>query len=91
MIAGFEQPDEGVISIGDEEVTHKSPQHRPTAMVFQNYALFPTMTVEDNVGYGLEVRKKPKSEIKARVTEALGRVHLSGLEKKPITQLSGGQ
>ncbi len=91
MIAGFEQPDEGIIKIGAEDVTNFKPQQRPTAMVFQNYALFPTMTIEENVGYGLQVRKTSKAEIQQRVREALGRVDLSGLEKKPVTQLSGGQ
>ena len=91
MIAGFEQPDSGRISIGGQDLTHKKPQLRPTAMVFQNYALFPTMTVGQNVGYGLEVRKLPRAEITKRVDEALERVDLKGLAPKPVTQLSGGQ
>ena len=91
MVAGFEHPDSGSVSIGGVNVTDKSPQHRPTAMVFQNYALFPTMTVSENVAYGLEVRKRPKAEINQRVVEALERVHLAGMEQKPVTQLSGGQ
>ncbi len=60
-------------------------------MVFQNYALFPTMTVGENVGYGLEVRKTPKAETRKRIKEALHRVDLEGYEAKPVTQLSGGQ
>ena len=90
-IAGFDPPDEGVIRIGDEDVTHWPAQRRPSAMVFQNYALFPTMTVGQNVAYGLKVRKVPRSEIEKRVSESLARVDLSGLESKPVTQLSGGQ
>ena len=90
-IAGFEKPDSGSIHIGEEEVTRLSPQERPTAMVFQNYALFPTMTVEENVAYGLHVKKIPKSTIVERVAEALQRVDLTGLGPRPVTQLSGGQ
>lgn len=91
MIAGFETPDNGHIKIGGNDITGKSPQQRPTAMVFQNYALFPTMTVGENVGYGLEVRKTPRTETNRRIKEALHRVDLAGYEEKPVTQLSGGQ
>lgn len=90
-IAGFEQPDSGVIRIEGTDVTGATPQQRPTAMVFQNYALFPTMTVGENVAYGLKVRKVERSEIDRRVNEALERVDLEGLNQKPVTQLSGGQ
>lgn len=91
MIAGFEQPDSGSIHISNSDITKKTPQQRPTAMVFQNYALFPTMTVDENVGYGLQVRKTPAVELKKRVAEALSRVDLNGYGSKPVTQLSGGQ
>ncbi|MEM8485302.1 MAG: ABC transporter ATP-binding protein [Bacteroidota bacterium] len=91
MIAGFEQPDKGNISIAGTDITYASPQQRPTAMVFQNYALFPTMTVEENVAYGLKVRKTPESARMQRVAEALKRVDLAGYGPKPVTQLSGGQ
>ncbi len=91
MIAGFEQPDTGQITIAGADITHASPQQRPTAMVFQNYALFPTMTVEENVAYGLKVRKTPDTVRRQRVEEALKRVDLSGYGPKPVTQLSGGQ
>lgn len=91
IIAGFEKPDEGRIFIGGNDVTGASPQRRPTAMVFQNYALFPTMTVGENVAYGLEVRKVERNERKRRVAKALTRVDLSGREDKLVTQLSGGQ
>ncbi|HMB89308.1 MAG TPA: ABC transporter ATP-binding protein, partial [Rhodothermales bacterium] len=91
MVAGFEQPDAGHIFIGGEEVTKATPQRRPTAMVFQSYALFPTMTVAQNVAYGLDVRRVAKAERARRVEEALARVELAGLGPKPVTQLSGGQ
>ncbi|MBX2818837.1 MAG: ABC transporter ATP-binding protein [Rhodothermaceae bacterium] len=90
-IAGFETIDSGSISINKEEITHLSPQQRPTAMVFQNYALFPTMTVEENVSYGLQVKKVAKDQIRRRVSESLERVDLAGMGRKPVTQLSGGQ
>lgn len=90
-IAGFEEPDSGVIRVGDDDVTNWPPQKRPSAMVFQNYALFPTMTVGENVAYGLQVRKLAKPEIAKRVKESLARVDLAGLDSKPVTQLSGGQ
>lgn len=90
-IAGFEKPDAGAISIGDTDITHLPPQRRSTAMVFQNYALFPTMSVKENVEYGLKVRKVPGVQSDRRVREALMRVDLSGFEEKPVTQLSGGQ
>ncbi|GAB5519639.1 MAG: ABC transporter ATP-binding protein [Rhodothermales bacterium] len=91
MMAGFETPTEGRILFGETDVTRLPPQRRPTAMVFQNYALFPTMTVGQNVGYGLEVQKVLKAERAQRVQKALARVDLDGLQKKPVTQLSGGQ
>ena len=90
-IAGFEKIDGGSLLIGGRDVTKISPQLRPTAMVFQNYALFPTMTVGENIEYGLQVMKLPKSERTQRVEGALKRVNLSGLGKKLVTQLSGGQ
>lgn len=91
MIAGFEQPDAGRILIAGEDVTERSPQRRPTAMVFQNYALFPTMTVGENTGYGLRVRRVPKADRQRRVADLLARVDLPGMEQRPVTQLSGGQ
>ncbi len=91
IIAGFEPPDAGRIVIGEADVTRASPQARPTAMVFQSYALFPTMTVGENVAYGLQVRRVPRAERDRRVAQALARVDLAGLEAKPVTKLSGGQ
>jgi ABC-type Fe3+/spermidine/putrescine transport system ATPase subunit len=91
MIAGFELPDRGSITIGARDITRASPQRRPTAMVFQNYALFPHMTVAENVEYGLRVRKVERSERTRRVAEALESVEMGGMESTPVTSLSGGQ
>ena len=91
IVAGFERPDKGRIYIRDRDVTGLAPQKRPTAMVFQNYALFPTMTVGENVEYGLRVRRVPPRERRRQVADTLRRVDLAGLEDKPVTQLSGGQ
>src|SRR3954467_6848485 len=91
MIAGLEEVSGGRIEIGDREVTNLSPRDRDIAMVFQNYALYPHLTVERNLAYGLRVRKTPKSEIKRRVNEVaemLGIEHL--LQRRP-SALSGGQ
>jgi iron(III) transport system ATP-binding protein len=91
MIAGFYYPSEGRILFGDENVTYLPPNKRNTGMVFQNYALFPHMTVFENVAFGLKVRKKSKYEIKNRVTAALKQVDLDGYSDRRIDQLSGGQ
>ena len=91
IIAGFEYPDEGRVYFGDEDVTDKKPYERNTAMVFQNYALWPHMTVFENVAFGLRIRKLPKEEVERRVRWALELVGLSGLEDRYPLQLSGGQ
>lgn len=91
IVAGFEQPDKGRVEIAGHDVTTTPPQRRPTAMVFQNYALFPNMSVGENVAYGLRVRKVAPAERSRRVTEALRRVNLEELADKPVDQLSGGQ
>jgi len=91
LIAGFEIPDSGRIYFDDQDVTYLKPYHRNTAMVFQNYALWPHMTVYDNIAYGLKLRKIPKSEIRKRVKEVLELVKLEGLENRYPSQLSGGQ
>ncbi|MEM3278426.1 MAG: ABC transporter ATP-binding protein [Fervidicoccaceae archaeon] len=91
LIAGFEFPDSGKIFFGNEEVTYKKPYERNTAMVFQNYALWPHMTVFENIAYGLKIRKVKEDEIKRRVKEVLELVKLSGLEDRHPSQLSGGQ
>ncbi|GAB4536166.1 MAG: ABC transporter ATP-binding protein [Anaerolineae bacterium] len=91
MIAGFEEPTAGRVFIGDEDVTQVPPYARPTAMVFQSYALFPHMSVQDNIAYGLRARRLPKAEIEPRVREAIALMELQGHEKKSPPQLSGGQ
>jgi len=91
LIAGFEFPDEGRIFFDDEDVTFKKPYERNTAMVFQNYALWPHMTVFENVAFGLRLRKLPKDEIERKVKWALRLVGLEGLEDRYPSQLSGGQ
>ena len=91
LVGGFETPDEGAISIGGRDVTRLSPQERPTAMVFQSYALFPTMTVGENVAYGLRTRGVARAEARQRASRALARVDLAGLDDRPVSALSGGQ
>jgi ABC-type Fe3+/spermidine/putrescine transport system ATPase subunit len=91
LIAGLEEPTSGRVLIDGVDVTAVPPQRRPTAMVFQSYALFPSMTVAENVDYGLKVRRVSKSERAIRVQQALDRVDLSHLGSRPVTQLSGGQ
>ncbi|MEV5694571.1 ABC transporter ATP-binding protein [Micromonospora globbae] len=91
MVAGFYFPTSGRIRFGAEDVTHRPPNKRDTGMVFQNYALFPHMTVAQNVAYGLKIRKVGRAESKRRVEEALGQVHLAGYGHRRIDELSGGQ
>jgi putative spermidine/putrescine transport system ATP-binding protein len=91
MIAGFETPTEGSIRIGGRDVTHLSARRRAIGMVFQAYALFPNMTVERNIAFGLRVAGKPAAEIRARVDEMLALIKLSGLAGRYPHQLSGGQ
>lgn len=91
IIAGFEVPDEGRVFIGDQDVTMMDARHRPTVMVFQNYALFPHMTVGENVEYGLKIRKMSGLDRKNKVAEALARVDMGDFTATPVTSLSGGQ
>ena len=91
MIAGFESITSGSILVEGEDVENKEPYERNVNTVFQTYALFPHMTVFDNVAYGLRIKKVPKEEVKKRVTEMLGLVQLGGFEKRFPSQLSGGQ
>ncbi|NHU44311.1 ABC transporter ATP-binding protein [Rhodococcus sp. A14] len=91
MVAGFLTPDAGRILLDGQDVHQLPPDRRDTAMVFQQYALFPHMTIGQNVGYGLRMRKCPKSEIRERVADALDRVGLAGKEDRLSSQLSGGQ
>ena len=91
MIAGFEQPSEGRVLLHGRDVTGVPPFDRDVNTVFQDYALFPHMSVGDNVGYGLVVRKVPKRERQERVRDALRMVRLEGFEGRRSAQLSGGQ
>jgi putative spermidine/putrescine transport system ATP-binding protein len=91
MIAGFEQPTEGAIRIAGRDVTNLRPNQRKIGMVFQSYALFPNMTVADNVAFGLKVAKKPAGEIAQRVEEMLRLIKLPTLGTRYPFQLSGGQ
>ncbi|MCE5257309.1 MAG: ABC transporter ATP-binding protein [Spirochaetaceae bacterium] len=91
MIGGFELPTQGKIFIGGNDVTYLPPNGRETATVFQSYGLFPHMSVEENVAYGLKIRKLPKEEIEARVKKTLELVGLLDLAKRSPGRLSGGQ
>ncbi|MBI5167794.1 MAG: ABC transporter ATP-binding protein [candidate division NC10 bacterium] len=91
IIAGFVEPDGGEVFLDKEAVTRVPPWKRDVGMVFQNYALWPHMAVFDNVAFGLREREVPKSEIKARVLDALKKVNLEGLEARRPSELSGGQ
>ncbi len=90
-MAGFYIPDEGKILFGEEDVTRLAPHKRNTGMMFQSYALWPHMTVAENVAFGLEERKVPKAEIARRVSEALESVKMGGYAERRPNQLSGGQ
>lgn len=91
LIAGLEFPTEGSLQIFGDEVGTLPPNKRPVNTVFQNYALFPHMTVEENVGFGLRMQGVSKNRIGSRVSDAIGLVHLDGLEHRRSRQLSGGQ
>ncbi len=91
MIAGLEYPDAGAILIGADDVTDLPPRRREIAMVFQSYAVFPHMTVFDNIAFGLRMRKAPKASITERVTHAADLLQLGPYLKRYSAQLSGGQ
>ncbi len=91
MIGGFELPDEGTLSIQGRDMTREPPYRRPVNMVFQHYALFPHLTVEENVAFGLRYRDVPRERQGARVAEVLDLVQLSGFQTRKPDQLSGGQ
>jgi len=91
MIGGFELPSSGTIAIGGEEMGNRPPYRRPVNTVFQNYALFPHLSVAKNVAYGLEMARVPKAERTRRVGEALEMVRLPGVEGRKPAELSGGQ
>lgn len=91
IIAGLEAPDSGTVFLDGKDVTAVPPNQRDVNTVFQNYALFPHLNVEANVGYGLKIKRVPKAEIKKKVTEILELVQLTGYEKRMPSELSGGQ
>ena len=91
IIAGLESPDSGRVVISGEDATAKPPQSRGVGFVFQHYAAFKHMTVAENIGFGLSIRKRDKEEIAERVDRLLELVHLEGLAKRYPSQLSGGQ
>ena len=91
IIAGLEQPDAGSVWLDGREVTGLQPNQRDVNTVFQNYALFPHMNVAENIGYGLKLKKVPKSEIRKKVSQMLELVQLEGYEKRKPSELSGGQ
>jgi putrescine transport system ATP-binding protein len=91
MLAGFETPDQGRILLDGKDIAQVLPHQRPVNMMFQNYALFPHLSVRDNIAFGLKRAGMPRSEIAARVAELVALVRLEGLEKRRPDQLSGGQ
>jgi len=91
MVAGFEQPDQGRIYIGDEDVTQLMVYRRSIGFVFQNYALFPHLTVFENVAYGLRVRRMSSAQVHEKVGRVLDLVGLPGYERRFPNQLSGGE
>ncbi len=91
MVAGFQTPTSGEVLIDGEKMNWVPPNKRPTAMVFQNYALFPHLSVFENIAYGLRVRRVPRTEVRRKVLEVMSLVGLAGLEKRSPEALSGGQ
>lgn len=91
MIAGFEVPTTGQVTLDDEDITHKAPNQRNVGMVFQAYALFPNMTVAQNIGFGLHIRHEKSEAINQRIDEMLALIHLEGRGHSYPFQLSGGQ
>ena len=91
MLAGFEQPSEGQIVLDGQDMSHVPPYQRPINMMFQSYALFPHMTVEQNIAFGLKQDKMPRAEIAERVAEMLSLVHMQEFAKRKPHQLSGGR
>jgi putrescine transport system ATP-binding protein len=91
MLAGFETPDQGRILLSGRDIAQVLPHQRPVNMMFQNYALFPHLTVRDNIAFGLRRAKMPRADIAARVAEMVALVKLEGMEKRKPDQLSGGQ
>jgi len=91
MVAGFEIPTSGMVTLDGMDITYKAPNQRNVGMIFQAYALFPNMTVAQNIGFGLRIRKEPEADIRERVNEMLDLVNLEAHADKYPFQLSGGQ
>ncbi len=91
MVSGFIDPSEGRITLGGQDLLGTGPNKRPTALIFQNLALFPLMTVEENIAFGLEVRRVPAAERRRKVEEMLELIALQGFGRRRIDELSGGQ
>ena len=91
LVAGLDEPNAGTILLGDRDVTRVPPNERRMAMVFQNYALYPNMTVFENIGFSLKLRRRPASEITARVTEVAEMLDIGHLLHRKPSELSGGQ
>ncbi len=91
LIAGFQTPTSGTILLGDEDVTRVAPQHREIGMVFQDYALFPHLTIGDNIGFGLQERRYPRDQIRQRVGELLDLIQLPEVYDRYPSEVSGGQ
>jgi len=91
LIAGFLKPEKGSIYLGEREITHLEAEKRGVGMVFQNYALFPFLTVYENIAYGLKLQKRPGREVRSTVARYMEMVGLSGFEKRGISELSGGE
>ena len=91
LVAGFERPDSGRVVVEGEDVTNLPPERRRFGMVFQHYALFPHMTVGENVAFGLEAQKLARGDVERRVAESLAAVDLQGFESRRIAEISGGQ
>jgi spermidine/putrescine ABC transporter ATP-binding subunit len=91
LLAGFEEPTAGTIALDGRDISRVPPERRPVNLMFQSYALFPHMTVEGNIAYGLEMARLPRAEIRARVDELLETIQLAALARRKPEQLSGGQ
>ena len=91
LVAGFEHPSSGRILVGDEDLTHRRPAKRPLNMVFQDYALFPHLTVGDNIAFGLKIKRLGRAETTDRIAGVLRTMRLEGLADRRPAQLSGGQ
>ncbi|MEO6300338.1 MAG: ATP-binding cassette domain-containing protein, partial [Paracoccaceae bacterium] len=91
LIAGFDMPSSGTIMLNGQDITYLPPNKRPVNTVFQSYALFPHLTVAENIGFGLQMQGRPKAEVKATVERMLALVKLEPLANRKSSQLSGGQ